>query len=305
MTKNNKNILYSLILTIGLIGCTKSAPVNPEDIGKNLAKHPESKVNASSVATAAEVSKTRDILAILMKKAPQLAALKPDINWNPTVNMYELHAGLQVVYISKDGANLFQGHIMGIDSGTDYTDMSIAKLSKINTNSLPMKYSIKVVSGDGTNPLYIFSPLDDNLKLYYQNTLSQLNNVTMYFFLSPSPEMVNDDAYAKAYKTRVFNWVYCSENQSRELSNFLQNKEKNYTPQTSQLDNCESQTTELDSKHLFGNYKIVYSPTLFTSDGNRYQPQNLVTLQGLLKVSQVEKGESVTSTESSNKVKTK
>lgn len=259
--------------------------INQNLLGKNLASS-DVKIDASSIKNLQTVREPKDILAILTQKAPQLAGLKPDIKWNPQVNLYELHAGLQVVYVTKDGKNLIQGHIYSIDNGTDYTDLSVAQLTKIDTNTLPMNYSIKIKNGDGTNPLYVFSPLDDNLKTYYQNTLSQLNNVTMYFFLTPSPETVNDDGYAKEYKDRVFKWVYCSDDQPRELSNFLTNKTKTYAPVTSQIDKCLEIQEDLKKQALFEKYKIMYAPTLFTGDGNRYQPQNLQTLKGLLIVSQ-------------------
>lgn len=302
MKKLNLSIVS--LLSLSLLACDPSMPDMSQYFNKNLAKN--QKTDASKVASAQSVTNEKDILAVLTKKAPQLASLNPTIKWNPNVNMYELIAGLQVVYISRDGKNLFQGHIISIDTGKDYTDFKIAELSKINTDTLPMKYSIKIKNGDGSSPLYIFSPLDDNLKSYYQNTLSQLNNVTMYFFLSPALDKADDDGYAKEYKTRVFNWVYCSDDQSRELSNFLNNKTSKYAPITNQTDDCGQKNDDLGKQKLEQSFKIMYVPTLFTSDGNRYQPQNLTTLQQLIKVTVIKSPESNTLTSkktSSNPIK--
>lgn len=302
MKKLNLSIVS--LLSLSLLACDPSMPDMSQYFNKNLAKN--QKTDASKVASAQSVTNEKDILAVLTKKAPQLASLNPTIKWNPNVNMYELIAGLQVVYISRDGKNLFQGHIISIDTGKDYTDFKIAELSKINTDTLPMKYSIKIKNGDGSSPLYIFSPLDDNLKSYYQNTLSQLNNVTMYFFLSPALDKADDDSYAKEYKTRVFNWVYCSDDQSRELSNFLNNKTNKYAPVTNQTDDCNQKNDDLGKQKLEQTFKIMYVPTLFTADGNRYQPQNLTTLQQLIKVTVIKSPESNTLTSkktSSNPIK--
>lgn len=271
-----------------VMGCSnKATELHDTKVGQNLATQ-KVQLDPKLIESAQQVRGPKDILAILTVKAPQLAGLNPTIVWNKDVGMYEMVAGLQVVYVDKDGKNIIQGHVINIDTGVDYTDLKIAQVTKIDTNTLNLKYAIKVVNGNGSNVLYIFSSLDDNLKTYYKSTLSQLNNTTVYYFINQSPELTTDDKYAVEYKAKAFKWVYCSDNPSRELENFLGQKTNSaYSPVGSQMDNCEASIMQLESQNFARKYKIVYTPTLFTVDGNRYQPQNLKTLQDLLEVAKV------------------
>lgn len=237
-------------------------------------------INESITAVKSNIRDPNDLLAMLKSKYPSVLKDNPTITFNKKIDMFELVNGLQVLYISKDGKNIIQGHIYDLATGLDYTDAKLAEIAKIDTSTLPLNSSIKLINGDGSNVLYVFAYLDDNLKKYYNDTLANINNTTIYLFLQKATYSQNDDQYITNYKEKIYQWVYCSDNKEREFANYL--KPGKFSPITNSIDNCQMYLKSYNDLKIFDTYKIVYSPTVFTENGYRYKAIPEVQLKPLM-----------------------
>lgn len=279
----NKKILYGVI-SASILLCAgggyylygnngELVQINEKSINQNQIKKEtnadKKQLNESMIAVKSNIRNENDLLAMLKSKYPSVLKNDPTITFNKKIDMYELINGLQVLYISADGKNLIQGHIYDLATGLDYTEARLAEIAKIDTGSLPLNNAIKMVNGDGSNTLYVFAYLDDGLKKYYNDTLSNINNTTIYLFLQKATFTNGDDQYITNYKEKLFQWVQCADNKEREFANYL--KPGKFTPVTNSIDNCQETLKTYNDLKIFDTYKIVYSPTVFTSNGYRYK----------------------------------
>lgn len=244
-----------------------------EQINKNLVKKDElidkKNLTESMSKIQSGIRNSNDLMTFLKTKYPSVLQPNSTVEYNSKIDMYQLINGLQILYISKDGKNLYQGHIYDLATGFDYTDAKLAEISKIDTNTIPLGDAIKMVNGTGKKVLYVFAYLDDNLKKYYNETLSNINDTTIYLFLQRSTYSPNDDQYVSSYKDRLFKFIQCSDNKEQEFSNYL--KPGKFSPVTNNIDKCGEYLQKIKDDIDFEKYKIVYSPTIFTSNGYRYK----------------------------------
>lgn len=252
-----------------------SSPNKTEDddkknILRNNITKTDIKRGASDIEQARKDKNENDIAVIIKSRYSNVWKEDATVKWRSDLNLFEFINGLNVLYITADGNSLIQGHIFDINTGLDYTDQTLAKISKIDTSKLPIKDAIKIINGDGKDTLYVFGYLDDNLKNYYRSVLDNYNNVTIYVFLNKAKLNTNDDSYTKNYKEKIYKDIQCSNDKAREFSNYL--RASKLVSVTERIDDCQKYLSEqYDANKIFNDYKISWSPTIFTVNGNRYK----------------------------------
>ena len=168
MKINLKRIAVSFLLGLSTIGLSQFALANEANLKKAIeAAYPKFKVES--------VVKT------------------------PYAGLYEVFMGGQIIYTDEKLTFLIaEGRLVDPKTKKDVTGERLEELTKIDFNSLPLDQAIKVVKGNGSRKLVVFSDVDCPFcKRLEQNELSNIDNVTIYTFVYPI-ESLHPDAAAKS-----------------------------------------------------------------------------------------------------------
>lgn len=175
----------------------------------------------------------------------------------PYAGLYEVFMGGQIIYTDEKFSFLIaEGHLVDPKSKKDITGERIDELSKIDFNSLPLDQAIKVVKGNGSRKLVVFSDVDCPFcKRLEQKELSNINDVTIYTFLYPI-EQLHPDA---ANKSRS---IWCASNRVKAWQDWILNNK--LPASTGKCDVPLEKVGEL--AHRVG---VNSTPTLFFENGKR------------------------------------
>ncbi|HEY0561830.1 MAG TPA: DsbC family protein [Methylophilus sp.] len=210
-----------------------------------------SAVSISHIAIADEASLKKTIEATYPK-------IKVDsVTKTPYAGLYEVFMGGQIIYTDdKLSFIIAEGRLVDIKSKRDVTGERLEELTKIDFNSLPLNQAIKVVKGNGSRKLVVFSDVDCPFcKRLEQNELANINDVTIYTFLYPI-EQLHPDA---ANKSRS---IWCAPNRVKAWNDWIFN---NQLP--TKVGKCD---VPLEAVGVLARQAGVTStPTLFFSDGKR------------------------------------
>lgn len=195
-----------------------------------------------------------------LKKAIEAAYPKfkvESVTKTPYAGLYEVFMGGQIVYTDEKLTFLIaEGHLVDPKTKKDITSERMEELTKIDFSSLPLDQAIKVVKGNGSRKLVVFSDVDCPFcKRLEQNELSNITDVTIYTFLYPI-EQLHPDAANKSKS------IWCASNRVKAWNDWIFN---NKLPSNS--GKCEvplEKVGELARKH-----GVSSTPTLFFADGRR------------------------------------
>jgi len=145
----------------------------------------------------------------------------------PYGGLYEVFMGGQIVYTDEKLTFLIaEGRLVDPKTKKDITGERLDELTKVDFNSLPLEQAIKVVKGNGSRKLVVFSDVDCPFcKRLEQNELSKITDVTVYTFLYPI-EQLHPDA---ANKSRL---IWCASNRVKAWNDWIFN---NVLPSSSHL----------------------------------------------------------------------
>ena len=123
-----------------------------------------------------------------LKKALEVAYPKFKIESvvkTPYTGLYEVFMGGQIIYTDEKLTFLIaEGRLVDPKTKKDITGERLEELTKIDFNSLPLDQAIKVVKGNGSRKLVVFSDVDcPYCKRLEQNELTNITDVTIYTFL--------------------------------------------------------------------------------------------------------------------------
>lgn len=136
------------------------------------------------------------------------------VSKSPLPGLYEVVVdGSHIVYVDQDAKYLLEGVLVETATKRNLTEERINKLTAVNFDSLPLSQAIKVVHGDGSRRLAVFSDPDCPFCRKLEPELAQLKNVTIYIFPYPLP--MHTDA---ARKARV---IWCSPDPSKAWDDFM------------------------------------------------------------------------------------
>ena len=195
-----------------------------------------------------------------LKKALEVAYPKFKIESvikTPYTGLYEVFMGGQIIYTDEKLTFLIaEGRLVDPKTKKDITGERMEELTKIDFNSLPLDQAIKVVKGNGSRKLVVFSDVDcPYCKRLEQNELSNIDNVTVYTFLYPI-EQLHPDAAAKSKS------IWCASNRVKAWNDWIFN---NKLPATT--GNCEVPLEKVGE--LARKVGVTSTPTLIFADGKR------------------------------------
>jgi thiol:disulfide interchange protein DsbC len=136
------------------------------------------------------------------------------------------------------------------------TGERLEELTKVDFNSLPLDQAIKVVKGNGSRKLVVFSDVDcPYCKRLEQNELSNITDVTVYTFLYPLVQL-HPDSVAKSKS------IWCASNRVKAWNDWILN---NQLPTSA--GNCEVPLERVGD--LARKIGVTSTPTLIFADGKR------------------------------------
>ena len=162
--------------------------------------------------------------------------------------------GVQILYSDPKGENIVQGEIYETKSGRNLTDERIGKLSAIKFDSLPLDRAVKIVRGNGKRALVMFSDPYCPACQSFEQTLQQVDDVTLYVFMFPviRPERIDESKS-----------VWCASDRAKAWLDFALRKK---APAPATCDNPVESIVKLGQS-----LGVRATPTLFFENGERQQ----------------------------------
>jgi thiol:disulfide interchange protein DsbC len=175
----------------------------------------------------------------------------------PYAGLYEVFMAGQIIYTDEKLTFLIaEGRLVDPKTKKDITGERLEELTKIDFNSLPLDQAIKVVKGDGSRKLVVFSDVDcPYCKRLERNELSNITDVTIYTFLYPI-EQLHPDA---ANKSKL---IWCASNRVKAWENWIL---RDQLPAAA--GNCEVPLEKVGQ--LAKKAGVTSTPTLIFADGKR------------------------------------
>ncbi|AXA93936.1 DsbC family protein [Massilia sp. YMA4] len=177
------------------------------------------------------------------------------IRETPYGGLYEVRVGNEVRYTDKTGSYLIVGHVFNLKTNEDLTQTRLDDLNRIKFSDLPLDLAIKTVKGNGKRVIAVFEdPNCGYCKRFRQQTLNQVDNVTIYTYLY---NILSPDSAVKSKN------VWCSADRAKAWDDWmLNNKAAPAAPA-----NC---TTPNDKVFALGQkLNVNGTPAVFFADGTR------------------------------------
>ena len=171
--------------------------------------------------------------------------------------LYEVFMGGLIIYTDEKMSFLIAEGVL-VDSKTkrNLTSERMEELTKVDFSSLPLDQAIKVVKGNGSRKLVVFSDVDcPYCKRLEQDELSNITDVTIYTFLYPIQQLHPDSAN----KSKP---IWCARNREKARQDWKINAKL-----PSSVGNCEVPIERIGE--LAKKIGVTSTPTLFFTDGKR------------------------------------
>lgn len=171
--------------------------------------------------------------------------------------LYEVFMAGQILYTDEKLTFLIaEGRLVDPKTKKDITGERLEELTKIDFSSLPLDQAIKVVKGNGSRKLVVFSDVDcPYCKRLERNELANLTDVTVYTFLYPLQQL-HPDAVAKSKS------IWCSPNRVKAWQDWILNDQ--LPKSTGACDVPLERVGDLARK-----IGVTSTPTLIFADGKR------------------------------------
>lgn len=170
-------------------------------------------------------------------------------------NVYQIVSGHKVFYVDSTGNYAFLGNLVDLKNKKSLTEAKVEELSTVNINELPLNIAIRQVIGNGNDKLVVFTDPDCPFcQRLEQETISKLNNVTVYYFLYPLP--IHANAIPDSKK------ILCAENPDTMFYQFMNKGAK--LPKRTECKNAKNLDVMVGLGHKYG---ISSTPTIVLPNG--------------------------------------
>ena len=129
------------------------------------------------------------------------------------LGLYEVRfrssSGMRVVYTDANATHIFVGKIYDTQNDRDVTEERLRKLNAIKFESLPFDQAVKVQRGNGKRVLAMFSDPYCQACKQFEQTLQQIDDVTIYVFMFPviRPELAEQSKAVWCSPDRAKAWL--------------------------------------------------------------------------------------------------
>lgn len=211
------------------------------------------KKKAAPVATKEATDQSKIIADKLLKKFP--ATQVSSVRKSPMKGLYEVVMGRNIAYVDED-ANLFLfGHIFDMAKQEDLTQARVDDLTRVDFAKLPLDKAIKVVKGNGSRIFVVFSDPDCPYCKQLEQSLSGIDNYTMYVLLYPIGQLHPEAAtHADA--------IWCANDKAAAWQTFMK---EGKLPEAGVKKDCGSPVADI--ARIGQSLGVQGTPTLVRPDG--------------------------------------
>jgi thiol:disulfide interchange protein DsbC len=168
--------------------------------------------------------------------------------------LYEVFTGSDIFYTDAKVAYFISGRLIDARTTANLTSDRLNELNSIDFKSLPFERAIKVVKGDGSRQLAVFSDPDCPFCKELEKELAGVTDITVYTFLFPLE--IHPKAPEKARN------IWCADDRAAAWTQWMvEGKEPTSA-------SCSTDPTA-ELVKLGKNLNIVATPTLYFSTGKR------------------------------------
>ena len=173
---------------------------------------------------------------------------------SPIPGLFEVQVNNEIFYTDSNAKYLIQGEMVELASGNNLTTKRQEDINRIKWSELPQAQAFKVVRGNGSRQIAVFSDPNCGYCKRLEKTLQQLDNVTIYNYLIP---ILSADSALKSKQ------IWCAADQQKVWNDWMLN---NLGP--SGKSDCVNPIDK--NLTLAKNYGINGTPTIFFTDGSRF-----------------------------------
>lgn len=178
------------------------------------------------------------------------------ISDTPIQNIYEVTSMHKIFYVDGSGRYALIGNLVDLSTKTNLTQLAVESISIVSWNELPLKIAIQKVIGNGKRKIAVFTDPDCPFcKRLEQETVPNLKNVTIYYFLFPLSS-IHANAISDSQK------ILCSETPEATFTNWM--KDNKSLPANTKCNNAKILKDMLDTGNKIG---VEQTPTIILTDG--------------------------------------
>ncbi|PMS20891.1 thiol:disulfide interchange protein [Trinickia dabaoshanensis] len=209
---------------------------------------------AVTLGCTAHADQTTDKLkSTLQARLPEIQI--KSISKAPIAGLYEVNLGNQMIYSDAGGDYVIAGELVDTKTRSNLSEARLSELNKIDFASLPLDRAVKVVKGNGSRRMAVFSDPNCPYCKQLETTLKSIDNVTVYTFLYP---VLSPDSVTKSKA------IWCSGDRAKAWEAWMINRQA----PASAASNCD--TSVLDKNLALGQgLNVTGTPTIILSDGRR------------------------------------
>jgi thiol:disulfide interchange protein DsbC len=145
---------------------------------------------------------------------PKLGGAKIEsIQATPIKGLYEVQVrmpdGPRIIYMDEQGGYLFMGRIVDLKNDRDLTEERMQRLTAIEFGKLPLDLAVKIQRGNGKRQLAMFSDPYCPYCRRLEQTLLQIDDITVYVFMYPviRPDLADHSRAVWCSKDRAKAWL--------------------------------------------------------------------------------------------------
>jgi thiol:disulfide interchange protein DsbC len=205
------------------------------------------------LASTFSLARDANLKKILSERLPSLPKIE-EISKTPMPGVFEIRVqGNEIFYADAKGDFLIQGALIDTKQKRNLTEERTEKLSAVPFDSLPLKFAITQVRGNGKRKLVVFSDPNCGYCKRFERDLQKIDNVTLYHLMYP---VLGEDSRLKSRN------IACAKDRAKTWNDWML---QGITPPTVSCDNHN-----IDAIVEFGRKnRINGTPTMFVADGTR------------------------------------
>ena len=205
------------------------------------------------LASTFSLAQDANLKKILSERLPSLPKIE-EISKTPMPGVFEIRVqGNEIFYADAKGDFLIQGALIDTKQKRNLTEERTDKLSAVPFDSLPLKFAITQVRGNGKRKLVVFSDPNCGYCKRFERDLQKIDNVTLYHLMYP---VLGEDSRLKSRN------IACAKDKAKTWNDWML---QGVTPPTVACDNHN-----IDAIVEFGKKnRINGTPTMFVADGTR------------------------------------
>jgi len=207
----------------------------------------------SLLAEQGDQAEIESIRKTLQERFPKMTIV--DVQRSRFLPLYEVFTGRQIYYTDGSADFLFRGVVVDTRDQRNVTEERVDERNAIDFGSLPFDRAVKIVRGDGTRKLAVFSDPDCPFCRKLEGELKSVSDVTLYIFLLPLPQIhPKAEVRAKA--------IWCARDRASAWTQYmLEKKEPQAAP-------C-AEDPVASTRALAEKLNISGTPTLYFENGSR------------------------------------